>query len=455
MWRMTTLLHLTSLLVLIPLCHCASMHRHDHYMDMDQTYPNQWGYCDPPKNSSCKAGFSYQRDICQGPYYWHTISSCFKACASKKRQSPINIWSHRAVFVPDLPRLKFKPHMKSLDTEVSNHQNHAPEFDSEDEKPRVKLKNLVDGHYKFRNLHIHIGKSRRKGSEHSVDRHFTPMEAHLVFRHDEKKEIEPPRIWLGRNFNGSNEFVVVGVFLEVGDEGYGDEPDDDECKRILKGHYDYCDNNGDNGNNGNGNNGNNGGNGNNGNGNNGSNGNGDHGSNGNNGGNGNNGNNGDNGNGDNGYNGDNGNSDGRLSRWDLENVRRIHTERYHFSGRCIVKKARRLSRILECAYRHKKVREFKRNGEHKSLDVEITPEMVLPPTKYRQYYTYEGSLTTPPCTESVLWVVEKCHVQVSRRVLDALRKVEGYDDGTTLSKFGTRRPTQRNIKPVTVYKNFI
>nr|ACT55367.1 N45 protein [Pinctada maxima] len=362
MWRMTTLLHLTALLVLIPLCHCASMHRHDHYMDMDQTYPNGLGYCEPSGESSCKAGFSYNRDICQGPYHWHTISSCYKACGHKRRQSPINIWSHKAVFLPYLPRLKFKPHMKSLDTDVTNHQNRAPEFEPEDgDKLHVKLKNLVDGHYKFHNLHIHNGKSRRKGSEHSVNRHFTPMEAHLVFHHDDKKEIKPPRVKLGGVYAGRNKFVVVGVFLEVGDEGYGDEPDDDECKRILKGH---CENNGDNGNNC------------------------------------------DNGNGDNGYNGDNGNSDGRLRRWDLANVRRMHAERYHFSGGCIVKKAKRLSRILECAYRHKKVREFRRNGEEKGLDVDITPEMVLPPMKYRHYYTYEGSLSTPPCNETVLWVVE-------------------------------------------------
>jgi carbonic anhydrase len=37
---------------------------------------------------------------------------------------------------------------------------------------------------------------------------------------------------------------------------------------------------------------------------------------------------------------------------------------------------------------------------------------LLPPT--RSYYTYMGSLTTPPCSEGVLWLVMKQPVQVSQ-----------------------------------------
>ena len=32
----------------------------------------------------------------------------------------------------------------------------------------------------------------------------------------------------------------------------------------------------------------------------------------------------------------------------------------------------------------------------------------------RQYYTYMGSLTTPPCTEGVLWVVYKEPIELSQ-----------------------------------------
>ncbi|MDD2743606.1 MAG: carbonic anhydrase family protein, partial [Rhodocyclaceae bacterium] len=41
----------------------------------------------------------------------------------------------------------------------------------------------------------------------------------------------------------------------------------------------------------------------------------------------------------------------------------------------------------------------------------IDPQTLLPAS--RDYYTYMGSLTTPPCTEGVLWLVMKQPVQVS------------------------------------------
>ena len=42
----------------------------------------------------------------------------------------------------------------------------------------------------------------------------------------------------------------------------------------------------------------------------------------------------------------------------------------------------------------------------------INPNSLLPAN--RNYYTYMGSLTTPPCTEGVLWLVMKQPVQVSQ-----------------------------------------
>ena len=52
--------------------------------------------------------------------------------------------------------------------------------------------------------------------------------------------------------------------------------------------------------------------------------------------------------------------------------------------------------------------------------------------KDRSYYRYEGSLTTPPCTEGVIWYVLARPVEISAGQLAAFRAI--YD--------GTNRPIQ-------------
>jgi carbonic anhydrase len=50
-------------------------------------------------------------------------------------------------------------------------------------------------------------------------------------------------------------------------------------------------------------------------------------------------------------------------------------------------------------------------GEPQAVRTPVDLNALLPVE--RQYYTYMGSLTTPPCTEGVLWMVMKTPVQVS------------------------------------------
>lgn len=56
-----------------------------------------------------------------------------------------------------------------------------------------------------------------------------------------------------------------------------------------------------------------------------------------------------------------------------------------------------------------------------ALPVEINPADLLP--EARGYYTYEGSLTTPPCSEGVRWLVLKTPVSISERQKDAFRAI--------------------------------
>ena len=48
-------------------------------------------------------------------------------------------------------------------------------------------------------------------------------------------------------------------------------------------------------------------------------------------------------------------------------------------------------------------------------ETRIDPSDLLP--SRRNYFTFLGSLTTPPCTEGVLWLVLKTPVQVSKEQL--------------------------------------
>ncbi len=66
------------------------------------------------------------------------------------------------------------------------------------------------------------------------------------------------------------------------------------------------------------------------------------------------------------------------------------------------------------------------------LSKEITPKEIIPHDK--AYYRVNGSLTTPPCTEGVKWIIKKEIQTVSEAQLEAFKKV--------LRKYNVR-PTQK------------
>ena len=70
-------------------------------------------------------------------------------------------------------------------------------------------------------------------------------------------------------------------------------------------------------------------------------------------------------------------------------------------------------------------------GETVQEPIGIEETDLLPPT--RKYYTYSGSLTTPPCTEGVKWLVLKTHVQASAEQITTFKSKVGQ---------ATNRPVQ-------------
>ncbi len=58
--------------------------------------------------------------------------------------------------------------------------------------------------------------------------------------------------------------------------------------------------------------------------------------------------------------------------------------------------------------------------------VSINAKDLLPPTV--GYYTFAGSLTTPPCTEGVTWYVLKTPVDISGPQLESFAKIYKHDN---------------------------
>ena len=73
------------------------------------------------------------------------------------------------------------------------------------------------------------------------------------------------------------------------------------------------------------------------------------------------------------------------------------------------------------------------------VDKELINFNELLPETLVSYYTYVGSLTTPPCTEGVNWYV-----------LDAARTILGRDLARLSALGENARPLQRNTKPIPV-----
>ncbi|XP_070389216.1 carbonic anhydrase 1-like isoform X1 [Dermacentor albipictus] len=81
------------------------------------------------------------------------------------------------------------------------------------------------------------------------------------------------------------------------------------------------------------------------------------------------------------------------------------------------------------------------SGSAKGAPFPLTLNSLMPPADLQEFYTYRGSLTTPPCTESVRWTVFRKNAFVSEALLQRLRRLRGYTKSRFLSD--NFRPPQR------------
>ncbi|KAI0220678.1 Carbonic anhydrase 2 [Lamellibrachia satsuma] len=100
-------------------------------------------------------------------------------------------------------------------------------------------------------------------------------------------------------------------------------------------------------------------------------------------------------------------------------------------------------------------------GENVSLSTFAIRNLM--PSKLADYYTYEGSLTTPPCSEVVIWNIFRETVKISEEQLKAFRRLKPYAQtkGEQLVEGLLERFIVDNYRPVqplngrTVWKNFV
>ena len=76
-------------------------------------------------------------------------------------------------------------------------------------------------------------------------------------------------------------------------------------------------------------------------------------------------------------------------------------------------------------------------GEKNYLPLKFNPVYLFP--QNRDYYRYSGSLTTPPCSEGVRWVVFKEVVEVSPEQLEAFERAIGVENNRPVQPLNARR----------------
>nr|ALI59672.1 spermatophylax protein 9 [Gryllodes sigillatus] len=86
------------------------------------------------------------------------------------------------------------------------------------------------------------------------------------------------------------------------------------------------------------------------------------------------------------------------------------------------------------------VRRVKHSGDSVPIE-DFAPVRLLPPFLQRDcgYYMFPGSLTTPPCSQDVLWLVHEVPLCIGRSQLEAFQNVERADGGLLASN---ARPLQ-------------
>nr|BAJ52887.1 carbonic anhydrase-related protein VIII [Pinctada fucata] len=70
-------------------------------------------------------------------------------------------------------------------------------------------------------------------------------------------------------------------------------------------------------------------------------------------------------------------------------------------------------------------------GRQKTTNAPFNPSCLLPDIELRDYWTYEGSITIPPCSEKVTWIIFRYPLMLSGDQVDDFRRLYLYQKGET------------------------
>ncbi len=71
-----------------------------------------------------------------------------------------------------------------------------------------------------------------------------------------------------------------------------------------------------------------------------------------------------------------------------------------------------------------------------ALPTKVSANGLLPTN--RDYYRYNGSLTTPPCSEGVRWIILKKPMTISKEQLEAFKTTLGFDNNRPVQPVNSR-----------------
>lgn len=90
--------------------------------------------------------------------------------------------------------------------------------------------------------------------------------------------------------------------------------------------------------------------------------------------------------------------------------------------------------------------EITRKGDMCSLPKKVDPAAFLP--EAHDYWTYEGSLTTPPCYESVTWIIFKQPVEMSEEQLEKFKMLQSSQLKAFVNNEPVHGKIMENCRPV-------